>query len=104
MRAGQDNQSLRLVDLRGDGAVRMGVPSDVARGSAHDLSQAWSAAIWSHDEQPDGIIYASRLNAETNVAIYDRAPAKLRVEAAPRLLDCRAELANVLRDLDIAIV
>lgn len=50
-------QPLRLVDLRGDGAVRMGIPSDVAHGAHHRTSQTWSAAIWTHDNQPDGVIY-----------------------------------------------
>ncbi len=97
-------EPLRLVDLRGDGPIRMGIPSDVPRGTGHALSQTWSAAIWSHDMRPDGIIYPSRLNGETNIAVYDRALSKLAAEATPRLLDCRTELAAVLRDLAVAIV
>jgi hypothetical protein len=36
---------LSLVDLRGDGAIRMGVPSDVARASSQRLGRAWSLAF-----------------------------------------------------------
>ena len=35
---------LSLVDLRGEGAIRMGVPSDVARASRQSLGRAWSLA------------------------------------------------------------
>jgi len=44
----------------------MGVPSDVARASQQSLSRVWSVAFFEHPEKPDGIIYPSRLNAETN--------------------------------------
>lgn len=97
-------QPLQLVNLRGDGAVRMGIPSDVVHGTDHRTSQAWSAAIWMHDARPDGIIYSSRLNAETNIAVYDRALGKLAAEQTRRLIDGRKELAEVLRSLSIAIV
>ena len=35
----------RGVELRGDGPVRMGVPSDVPRSSRHALSRAWSLGV-----------------------------------------------------------
>ncbi len=95
---------LRLVELRGDAAARMGIPSDALRASSHGLGQAWSAALWSHEERPDGLIYSSRLNEDTNVVIYDRALPKLRATATPLLLECRSELAGVLRDLAVALV
>lgn len=98
------DKPLRLVDLRGDALIRMGVPTDAIRGSSHALGQAWSAAFWTHDMRPDGLIYSSRLNEEVNIAVYDRALAKLTVRARPRLLDCRAELAACLNDLSVALV
>ena len=39
---------LRMVDLRGDVPVRMGIPSDVVRGSKQALARAWSLAIHDH--------------------------------------------------------
>jgi hypothetical protein len=96
--------TLRLVDLRGDGLVRMGIPTDVGRATAHELARLWSRALWAHDTKPDGIVYDSRLNGETNLAIFDRALPKLAAVAAPRLVDCRAELATILTDFDLAIV
>lgn len=93
---------LNLVDLRDDGPLRMGIPSDVARGSKQSLARRWSFAIHEHPTQPDGIIYPSRLNGETNLAIYDRAVRKLRSTAHGPLLK-EAKLATVLRDLRVGL-
>jgi RES domain len=70
---------LSFVDLRGDGAIRMGVSSDVARASSQRLGRAWSLAFHQHTSAPDGIVYPSRSNGQTNLAVYDRATSKLRV-------------------------
>ena len=95
-------RSLTLVSLMGDDPVRMGVPSDVARASKQALARAWSVAFHEHPTAPDGIIYASRLNGETNLAIYDRAVPKLR--ALPEVTLIRAPgLAGVLNDLKVAL-
>jgi hypothetical protein len=93
---------LRLVDLRDNAAVAMGVPSDVHRGSRHALGRAWSAAFYEHPQTPDGIIYPSRLNGQINLAIYGRAVANLRAVRLRRLGDV-AELAPVLTDLRVAL-
>ena len=62
------------------------------------------AALWSHDERPDEVIYSSRLNEDANVVVYDRALPKLKATATPRLLECRSELADVMRDLAVALI
>jgi RES domain-containing protein len=94
--------ALRLVDLRGDGCVRMGVPSDVPRSANHALARRWSLAFYQHPSQPDGIIYPSRLNDDMNLAIYDRAVAKLREVGNTALIDAPG-FAAVLDDLRVAI-
>ena len=96
-------RELTLVDLRGDAAIRMGVPSDVVHGSQQSLSRWWSVAFHEHPQKPDGIIYPSRLNAETSLAIYDRAIAKLAVTRVTPLIAARG-LANILTDLRVALV
>jgi hypothetical protein len=96
-------RELTLVDLRGDAAIRMGVPSDVVRGSQQSLSRWWSVAFHEHPQKPDGIIYSSRLNAETSLAVYDRAIAKLAVTRVTPLIAARG-LANILTDLRVALV
>lgn len=94
--------TLALVDLRGDGPVRMGIPSDVARASSQSLGRAWSLALYEHPAKPDGIIYPPRLNDETNLAIFDLSVAKLRV-ASNVVLIAAPGLAGVLDDFKVAL-
>jgi hypothetical protein len=94
--------ALTLVDLRNDGAVRMGVPTDVARSSSQRLARQWSVAFHEHPSHPDGIIYPSRLNGQTNLAVYHRAVSKLRATDV-RLLIRAPGLAGVLDDLRVEI-
>jgi len=54
--------ALQLIDLRGDGPLRIGIPSDVVRGRTQPLAQTWSMAIFNHPAGADGIIYPSRLS------------------------------------------
>jgi hypothetical protein len=94
--------TLSMVELRGDGGVRMGVPSDVSRASDQRLARAWSAAFHDHPAKPDGIVYSSRLNGQTNLAVYDRAIPKLRLAESTRLLDAPG-LPAVLDELLVAL-
>lgn len=96
-------QPLRLIDLRGDAAIRMGVPSDVARSSKQSVARQWSVAFHEHAAQVDGIIYPSRLNTQTNLAIYDRSIPKLRAVRTVDLLRAPG-LGRVLDDLKVALV
>ena len=78
----------KLLDLREGHPVRMGIPSGVIRGASQSLAHRWSVAFHEHPEQIDGLIYPSRLNGETNLAIYERAVSKLAptstTNASPR--------------------
>jgi len=94
---------LSLVDLRSDGPIRMGVPSDVARASRQRLGRAWSLAFHQHPSAPDGIVYPSRLNGQTNLAVYDRATSKLRVANVGPLI-AAPDLPTVLDELMVALV
>jgi hypothetical protein len=98
----QPMSPVNLIDLRGDGCVRMGIPSDVPRSANHMLARRWSLAFYQHPLQPDGIIYPSRLNEDACVAIYDRAVSKLREVADTALIDAPG-FARVLDDLLVAI-
>ncbi len=97
----ETTSSLRLVNLRENNAVAMGVPSEVLRGVRQQFGRAWSVAFYDHPDRVDGIIYPSRLNGHVNLAIYGRAVGKLRPTRLRRLADV-AELATVLDDLEIA--
>jgi len=93
-----------LVDLTGDGAVRMGLPTDAVRTARHHWGQIWSLAIWSHDSQPDGIMFPSRLNGETNIALFDRAMPKIRSAGVVPLMHQYGAMADIVRRFDLAIV
>jgi hypothetical protein len=99
----QVNQALRLLDLTGDGPVRMGIPSDVARSRRQVLARKWSVAFHEHPAQVDGIVYPSRLNGETNLAIYGRAVGKLELLRAQNLKRA-AGLPDVLDDFLVALL
>ena len=94
---------LTMVDLREDGAIVMGVPTDVAKASSQTLARAWSVAFYEHPEKPDGIIYPSRLIGHTNLAVFDRATMKLRAVRKIKLIAVTG-LAAVLNDLKVSIV
>jgi RES domain len=96
-------EPLSLVDLRGDNLVKMGVPTDAVRSSSHKWGARWSLAFWSHSESPDGLIYSSRLNEETNIALYDRAIRKVAVRTIRPLLDCGDDLAAIIREFKLSI-
>ena len=94
---------LSLVDLRGDAPIRMGVPSDVVGAATQAPARAWSLAFHKHPEAPDGIVYPSRLNEETNAAIYGRAVRKLGVARTWPLLAAPG-FGRVLDELRVALV
>ncbi|WP_282595314.1 RES family NAD+ phosphorylase [Mesorhizobium mediterraneum] len=94
--------NLRLVDLRGDNAVRTGVPTDVVRAQRQNLARRWSLAFHEHPSRPDGIIYPSRLNGATNLAIYDRSTPKLQPKRVVTLLGAPV-LAQVLDDFRVSL-
>src|SRR5260221_2360404 len=50
-------EPLTLVDLTGDGPVKMGVPSDVVGARDQTIAQRWSLAFHDHSTKPDGVLY-----------------------------------------------
>lgn len=95
-------RDLRLIDLRGDGPVRMGIPTDVIGATRQTLARAWSVAIHQHPESVDGIVYPSRLNDQHNLAIYDRAVGALACSVTVPLLMAKG-FSMVLNDLKVAL-
>ncbi|QIB41434.1 RES family NAD+ phosphorylase (plasmid) [Rhizobium oryzihabitans] len=96
-------EALKIVDLRDDGPIKMGVPTDVAKSSRQSLAREWAVAFHDHADRIDGIIYPSRLNGHTNLAVFDRSVGKLKTVGATRLIRAPG-LASVLNDLNVAIV
>jgi RES domain len=97
-------ESLKLVDLTGDGHIRLRVPTDVTRASDQTLARIWSEAFYYHPSSPDGVVYGSRLTGERNIALYDRAVRKLASKSVPKLIDRRNELADIINSFKLAII
>jgi hypothetical protein len=96
-------EPLQVVDLTGDGPIRMGIPSDAARSSRQALARKWSVAIYGHPARVDGIVYPSRLNGEINLAVYDRSVTKLEPLSGHNLKHAPG-IANVLDDFLVALI
>lgn len=96
-------EPLNLVDLTGDGRLRLRTPTDVTGAMDQTVARVWSEAFFRHPAGPDGVVYPSRLNGERNIALYDRAIGKVAARAAPRLIDRRDELAAIITDFNLAI-
>ncbi|WP_234890580.1 RES family NAD+ phosphorylase [Sinorhizobium meliloti] len=93
---------LRLVDLRED--TRSGWECRrMSQSSRQSLGRAWSLAFHEHRSVPDGIIYPSRLNGHTNLAIFDRAISKLSAVRVVPLIGAPG-LATIINDLRVSLV
>lgn len=94
--------TLALVDLRGDGPVRIGAPSAVAHDGNHAAGRALSAAV--HDGMPeaDGFLFASRFTGDNCVAVFDRAFGKLRALGIEELVR-HVDFLDALDDYDIVL-
>jgi hypothetical protein len=68
---------LRLIDLRGDGAVKLGSPTDAARARNQSAGRALSRTIHDGHADVDGFVYDSRLTGQSCYAIFERALHKL---------------------------
>jgi hypothetical protein len=64
---------LMLVDVTGEGLARIGADASLCSGP-YDVAQAWTAALYHHPEQPEGILYRARHDpSRLCVAAFDRA-------------------------------
>ena len=69
-------RDLRLLDLRGNGAMRAGTKAAIAKVSDRGLSQTWSRHFYEETEvygAVDGLVYLNAHNDEEAIALYERA-------------------------------
>ena len=85
-------RSLRLLDLRGDGAWQAGATAAICSSPYHRDSQPWSRYFYESDTDLDGLLYANAHNAAIAVALFERAEAALMVENDLPLADSRVRL------------
>jgi hypothetical protein len=63
---------LRLVDLTGAGAARIGATGAIST-DPHELMRPWSRAIFEHPSSPEGVYYRLKHDLDRKgVAIFDR--------------------------------
>ena len=93
---------LPLIDLRADGAVRIGAPSAVAHDGNQAAGRALSAAVYAGVPEADGFLFASRFTGDACVAVFDRAFGKLRVLGVAELIR-HAEFLDALDEYEIVL-
>lgn len=77
-------QPLKLLDLRGAGAMRVGSVVALTNVAHRPLSQAWSRHFYEREDWftcIDGLIYANAHNGEDALALYERAQPSLAVNS-----------------------
>jgi len=82
-----NTESLNLLDLRGDGCVRLGVGTDAIRAEDHGEGRTLGRNLHDDPANLDGILFSSRLTGQDVYAIFDRATNKLIAETARELSD-----------------
>ena len=95
--------ALALMDLRGDGPVRIGAPSAVAHDGNHAAGRALSAAVHGGVPEADGFLFASRFTGDNCVAVFERAFGRLRASGVAELVR-HAEFLDALDDYEIALI
>jgi hypothetical protein len=103
-------RELRLLDLRGRGAMRAGTKAAIAKVPDRRLSQAWSRHFYEKTGvygEVDGLIYPNAHNDEEAVALYDRASDALEcpLDRVMGLEDeaLRAAVLEAADDNDLAV-
>jgi hypothetical protein len=82
------DRSLKLVDLFGAGLVKLGADSEISSGRNYRLAQNWSAAIYHHPQQVDGIRYLSRHdNTQLCWGLFPRSDYQLEEQNLGSLID-----------------
>ncbi len=95
-------EPLALIDLRGDGPVRIGAPSAVTHDGNHAAGRALSATAHADVAEADGFLFPSRFTGDTCVAVFDRAFGKLKVLDIAELVR-HVEFLDALDDYGIVL-
>ena len=93
---------LGLIDLRGDGPVRIGAPSAVVHDGNHAAGRALSAAVHAGVPEADGFLFSSRFTGDACVAVFERAFGKLTAVDIDELVR-HGEFQDALEDYGIAL-
>ena len=86
---------LSLLDLRKDGCVRLGAPTDAVNARNHAAGRVLGRAIHAEHKDIDGFLFSSRLTGADVYAIFVRAIGKLQTNDTGDLSE-HPELPDVL--------
>ncbi|MGV2831555.1 RES family NAD+ phosphorylase [Myxosarcina sp. GI1(2024)] len=82
--------NIKLLDIRGSGAMEAGTVAAISSITQRDISQAWGKYFYEHPELYDeieGLIFSGAHNGEDAIMLYERA--KVKIESA------RVEVLNL---------
>jgi hypothetical protein len=94
---------LALLDLRNDGCVRLGAPTDAVKARNHAAGRGLGRAIHVEHKDIDGFIFSSRLTDADVYAIFDRGIPKLAATDTELLSD-HPDLPALLSDYEIRLL
>jgi hypothetical protein len=98
---------LRLVDLTSGASLkRLSIDADSRIGAGpHVVSRRWASALWSHPDQPDGLIYLSRHAPDhRSIALFDRTADALVAACAENLLLDPRRVGAILEHFGCALL
>ncbi len=99
----RSTEAVSLVDLRGDGPIRIAAPTAVAHDSNHAAGRALSAATSASVLEADGFIFQSRFTGHNCAAVFDRAIRKLEsLDVTPLIR--QADFLDALDDCGITLL
>jgi hypothetical protein len=79
--------SLQCVDLTGSGLRKLSCDNRISTEKPYATVGLWSRALYTHPQQPDGIIYRSRHNPRFRcLALFERCAAKLSAGSSEELM------------------
>lgn len=94
---------LSLVDLRGDGPIRIAAPTAVAHDADHAAARSLSAETYHQVPEADGFLFQSRFTGHRCVAVFDRAASKLETLSITPLT-AYADFHQALEDYAVRLV
>ena len=94
---------LSLLDLRKDGCVRLGAPTDTVNARNHAAGRTLGRAIYSQHDDIDGLLFSSRLTGSDVYAVFDRGIKRLDATQTGMLPE-HSELADVLSTYSVKLI
>lgn len=98
----RSTNTLQLVDLRGDGPIRISAPAAVAHDANHAASRALSSAAYAGVSEADGFLFQSRFTGHICAAVFDRGIKNLETIDITRLIE-HADFLEAMEDYDITL-